>query len=35
MRVRNALANVSLMSGIRLTDAEITAVVQHLEFLNR
>ncbi|MBI3047300.1 MAG: c-type cytochrome [Acidobacteria bacterium] len=34
-RVRSALAGVAQMSQIRLTDAEITAVVAHLQELNK
>jgi mono/diheme cytochrome c family protein len=33
-RVRTALAGVSFMSGIRLTDAELAAVLAHLQTLN-
>jgi hypothetical protein len=33
-RVRSALAGVSFMSGIRLTDAELAAVLVHLQTLN-
>jgi DNA-binding beta-propeller fold protein YncE/cytochrome c553 len=33
-RVRAALANVALMSRIKLNDAEIAAVVAHLRYLN-
>jgi DNA-binding beta-propeller fold protein YncE/mono/diheme cytochrome c family protein len=33
-RVRTALAGVSFMSGIRLTDAELAAVLVHLRTLN-
>jgi len=33
-RVRSALAGVSFMSGIRLTDAELAAVLAHLQTLN-
>jgi mono/diheme cytochrome c family protein len=35
MRVRAALAGVSVMSRIMLNDAEIAAVVAHLQALNR
>jgi DNA-binding beta-propeller fold protein YncE/mono/diheme cytochrome c family protein len=35
MRVRAALAGVALMSGIKLNDAEIAAVVAHLQELNK
>jgi DNA-binding beta-propeller fold protein YncE/mono/diheme cytochrome c family protein len=35
MRVRAALAGVALMSGIALNDAEIAAVVAHLQELNK
>ena len=33
-RVRSALDGVELMSGIRLTDAELEAVLAHLQTLN-
>ena len=33
-RVRSALDGVVLMSGIRLTDAELEAVLAHLQILN-
>ena len=35
MRVRAALAGVALMSGIKLNDVEIAAVVAHLQELNK
>ena len=35
MRVRAALAGVAVMSRIMLNDAEITAVVAHLQELNK
>jgi hypothetical protein len=34
-RVRSALAGVAQMSQIKLSDAEITAVVAHLQELNK
>ena len=34
-RVRAALAGVAVMSRITLTDAEIAAVVEHLQELNK
>jgi mono/diheme cytochrome c family protein len=34
-RIRSALAGVTQMSQLRLTDTEISAVVRHLQALNK
>ena len=35
MRLRSALAGVAVMSRITLSDAEIAAVVSHLQEINK